>query len=385
MEMQFRLATREEKLYCYNNSQQISAQAGFIGHLRGDFGSSGNLFFSTFFDFNPAHKSEVFIEALDIIVNELRTNTEYGAVLKDRFTMRDYCSKCRVQINAPYRRDHVCFRIDVEGYTYMLRCIPDRGDYNFYLYCYWKKRLDAHMEKAKRGIKILRSRYKEIFRIADGDKVRLYSDNDEYQDICVRYVDDCHIDIGAGWDERIIHIFDFAEKLRSGRYRKISPIRTSLPKKLYTINPNTGDVVCVEQGKMNYQLAEFVNTENALSVKERFNDSLGVTKAQEAAMVAGATVGWASPLADPANYEDDGSPRPCIAQLHSDREAEAYPDIHWEVQTLNDRDEVLTVNTFDGEDENEAWEFYHRLTGPKAFIKVDADGEPIEELAYIKE
>lgn len=81
----------------------------------------------------------------------------------------------------------------------------------------------------------------------------------------------------------------------------------------------------------------------------------------------------------------DGSPRPCIAQLHSDCEAEAYPDIHWEVQTLNDRDEVLTVNTFDRKDENEAWEFYHRLTGPKAFIKVDADGEPIEELAYIKD
>ena len=28
------------------------------------------------------------------------------------------------------------FRADTEGYTYMLRLNPNRGEYNFYIYCY---------------------------------------------------------------------------------------------------------------------------------------------------------------------------------------------------------------------------------------------------------
>ena len=46
------------------------------------------------------------------------------------------------------------------------------------------------------------------------------------------------------------------------------------------------------------------------------NGELGVTKAQVAAMLAGATQGWATPAADPKNYDEQGQP---IKLRHRDR------------------------------------------------------------------
>ena len=38
------------------------------------------------------------------------------------------------------------------------------------------------------------------------------------------------------------------------------------------------------------------------------NDTIGVTKKQEAAMLAGSLFGWQTPAADPKNYDDNGNP-----------------------------------------------------------------------------
>ena len=43
---------------------------------------------------------------------------------------------------------------------------------------------------------------------------------------------------------------------------------------------------------------------------------MGVTKAQEAAMLAGSLKGWNTPEADPQNYDDNGTP---VKTKHKDR------------------------------------------------------------------
>lgn len=386
MEMKIRLATREEKLYCYKNSLKIFTQVGFIGHLRGDFGKSGKQFFSKFFDFNITLKSEAFNVEFDNVINALRGDPQYGGLLTDLASMSSYCAKSEPLTASTLGKCFTCFRIDTEDYTYMLRCFCGKDDYNFYVYCYQKVCLTTHMENAKRGIRFFDSNYKEMFRIADGDSVRLISVNGNRNvDAYIRYIDEYHLESNHGPALSIYHSVELTNLVEKF-YQDIIPLRASLPDSCLSVHPDTQALIRIEKGVDGYEDAgmPIEPGKEAREAADRMSQALGITKAQEAAMVAGAMVGWASPLADPANYEDDGSPRPCIAKLYSDREAEVYPDIRWEVQTLNDRDEVLTANTFDGEDENKAWEFYHRLTGPKAFIKVDADGEPIEELAYIK-
>ena len=49
----------------------------------------------------------------------------------------------------------------------------------------------------------------------------------------------------------------------------------------------------------------------------KYNEQLGVTKAQAMAMLAGATLGWDAPAADPKNYDEQGQP---IKPKHHDRE-----------------------------------------------------------------
>ena len=41
---------------------------------------------------------------------------------------------------------------------------------------------------------------------------------------------------------------------------------------------------------------------------DELNSEMGVSKAQAAAMLAGATQGWATPAADPKNYDEQGQP-----------------------------------------------------------------------------
>lgn len=64
-------------------------------------------------------------------------------------------------------------------------------------------------------------------------------------------------------------------------------------------------------------------------------------------------------------------------------EKDILSSVAYEVQTFADNDEILTVNTFDTL--SKAKQMYDRLRGSKALLKVDLDGEPIEELEYEKE
>jgi len=70
--MEIRALTQPEQKYTYAQSMQLEGQTGCTGHLRGDFGSSGNGFYSTWFDTREQWKTDGFKAELDDAINALR-------------------------------------------------------------------------------------------------------------------------------------------------------------------------------------------------------------------------------------------------------------------------------------------------------------------------
>lgn len=70
---------------------------------------------------------------MDDLVNTLRKN----GPLKNLSAMQKFCwnhPQARTSPEASSR--FYAFRVDTEWHRYYLRFIPERGDYNFYIYCY---------------------------------------------------------------------------------------------------------------------------------------------------------------------------------------------------------------------------------------------------------
>ena len=71
-EIKTRPLTPTEQKYTYAQSMQLEGQTGTIGHLRGDFATTGYGFYTTWFDTRPQWKSDEFKAELDTVINALR-------------------------------------------------------------------------------------------------------------------------------------------------------------------------------------------------------------------------------------------------------------------------------------------------------------------------
>lgn len=95
-----------------------------IGHLRGDFGRTGIEFWTSFFDHRADLKRRAFRDELQDVVNDAR---EKGGILSTFAAMNAMC-RTGTPCNDSYGWYH-----ETQDFEYCLRCIPRRGDYNFYL------------------------------------------------------------------------------------------------------------------------------------------------------------------------------------------------------------------------------------------------------------
>ena len=118
---------KQDMLYSCSHRQEI--ESGCVGHLRGDFGRDGDEFWTSWFDHQSHLKSKDFRDELQTVVNALR---EPKGLLDGFSAMNRKC------VSGQKVDDSFGFRAESENYEYCLRCIPRRGDYNFYLYCYDK-------------------------------------------------------------------------------------------------------------------------------------------------------------------------------------------------------------------------------------------------------
>jgi hypothetical protein len=84
-----------------------------------------------------------------------------------------------------------------------------------------------------------------------------------------------------------------------------------LPDVCYSVEPSTGGLILIKANEQGYYPSEYSTDDpkyNRSFATER-NAKLGVTRAQEEAMLAGSVFGFDVPAAKPWRYEPNGTPR----------------------------------------------------------------------------
>lgn len=82
----------------------------------------------------------------------------------------------------------------------------------------------------------------------------------------------------------------------------------NLPERCYGILPSTGDVIIINRGESGYYRTGLSSDDKELNrtLVDEYNEKIGVTKAQAAAMLAGSMFGWDVPGANPDCYDELG-------------------------------------------------------------------------------
>ena len=165
-----------------------------------------------------------------------------------------------------------------------------------------------YMEKAKQGIRFITPGYKEIFRIPDGDSIRIFTGGGGTRDRTCRFIDETHFETSGDYPSALYHICEFAERLEK-THGSVIPLRSSLPPHCFSILPSSGELIIITRGEKGYLLSEMkIDGKSNREVADIANAAVGTTKAQEAAMLAGSMFGWQTPAADPKNYDEQGQP-----------------------------------------------------------------------------
>lgn len=312
MEFSLNPMKKEEQTYSFSQSSQISGQTGLIGYLRADMDTDGNGFFSSWNDYRSDLKTPAFKDEFDQLITALRFDNKYMGLLKNRTSLTANCRSIPESSFGP-DSNYYGFRVNSDNYAYLLRLNPNKGEYNLYCYCYKKDWLDNHIHKAERGIRFINSRYKELFRIADGDMIRIQSPDMSSRDEKCRYIDDYHLEVG----NNLFHICEFAERMEANG-NTVIPLRSSLPEMMYIYVESEDVIAIVNKGETGYSptdIGEGLSSDEKTALTEKLNGKLGISQSQGFAMKAGSMFGFDKPVANPKNYTDNGN----LIKNHKDR------------------------------------------------------------------
>ena len=117
-----------------------------VGHLRMDFGS-GNEFYSSWFGSREDLNDSAFKAELQEVVNELRKD----GLLKNRREMQRFCDA-----HQSLNLDESCgFSVETDSHLFLLRCRPERGNYDCYCYCYDKRELLLAQEQRESEAQVM--------------------------------------------------------------------------------------------------------------------------------------------------------------------------------------------------------------------------------------
>ena len=126
-----RPARPDEAGLFYAQHPEEDKRLGTVGHVRMDFGRSGNEFWHTWWPRGPEElNSPAFELELQEVVDTLRES-----VLKNRFAMERFCYEHGGKIDGGWTQNYG-YVVETERYRYCLRCNPSPGDYNCYCTAY---------------------------------------------------------------------------------------------------------------------------------------------------------------------------------------------------------------------------------------------------------
>ena len=301
MDMILRPATPTERLYAYEQCAPLSERCGNPGYLWGSLDNSGSVFVNSWETFVSSQNTPEFKAEFDTVLDMLRFDERYGHVLKNRAAMIVYCLD---HSEGSFRnRYEYAFRADTRDYSYLIRCTPAGENNHVYIYPYRRECLDRHMKQAEKGIRFITPDGKEKFRVPDGGNIRVFTSGGTVRDHTVRYIDDSHLELLDEWG-KVYSIREFAERLEQTGGRVI-PMRPGLPEKCYAVLPRGDEIITIKHGEDDYFHTDRYchDRAHAQAIVDEYNEQINVTKAQAVAMLAGATLGWATPAADPRNYD----------------------------------------------------------------------------------
>lgn len=289
----------EERKYLAFQSGQITRQTGCLGLFTIEVEKGSHR--SSWKDLYGDKVTPEFLEERDGIIDALCFGRDCApAIFQDGNALFEFCcSHPEFRIS----EQNWGARIDTERHVYLFLLTPSRGSQH--CFCYRKEWLQKHMLNASQGIRFIDPHYRDLFRIPDGDSVRIYRPNGNAEDCVARYIDESHVEIG----DRLYHICEFAEHM-AWQGNKVVPLRSSLPAFCYACDESSDKdaVAMIYKGEpglfpTKIPIEKGVSAQKAVA---RLNDALGVSKVQAAAMYAGAMYGWEKRAADPANYNEDG-------------------------------------------------------------------------------
>ncbi len=138
MDEKLQAAAPEDAAYFYSASAEEEISRACIGHLRGDFGRSGEEFWVNWFTRSSPYETSAFKDELGKVFQAMGEQE----VLKSRYHMLRFCSQHpEARIGGAWSTDVYGFSMQTKEHRYYLRCFPFAGDYNFYVYCYRKEHL----------------------------------------------------------------------------------------------------------------------------------------------------------------------------------------------------------------------------------------------------
>ena len=291
-----------EQPYCYTQSHEMNLQTGFLGQLQCNLGESKDKFQAAFSPFHAGKVTSAFRTELTSVVNILRKSATYQRLMGSRSELAAFC-EANPEHRIPDTRSEYGLRLDKESYSYLVRMDPNGSNQNIYIYCYQRKELDRHLTQAARGVPFLDTQNREVFRLADGDKLRIVPKEGKPRDFVCRYVDPSHMELQGAYYQ-LIDNRNFAE-LSKEQHDDLIPLRRSLPEHCYALLESENKLIRITKGVYGYHEISDIG-EDGRAVVDAKNAEIGVTKAQEAAMLAGCLSGWEKPAADPKNYNEMG-------------------------------------------------------------------------------